>query len=418
VNYYNEFDAKAAAWLRELIKAGCIPPGDVDERSIVDVRPSDLAGYTQCHFFAGIGGWSYALGLAGWDASRPVWTGSCPCQSFSTAGKGKGGNDQERHLWPHWFGLIRECRPPVIFGEQVEAAVAHGWLDAVFADLEAQDYACAAAVLGAHSVGAPHIRQRLYFVAQNPSCVGRRGRSNGDSSRDNGALQAQGRSAPRLLADAAGGSRGGERPQHDQHGLLEAGRDAHGPAGQPERAEAPGQLEHSAGGRRQGREPQLAGQPAEVPREGCGQLGLMGDASLGGQRVCGGASGDAGRVAQPGKDGGVADPDGGRLEELRGSEPVAATDARQAPEDPSQLRGDVSLPGPVNGFWGASDWIFCRDGKWRPVKPGTFPLAHGVPARVGRLRGYGNAIVPQVAAEFIMAYGCPQHRQEKEEKRG
>jgi DNA (cytosine-5)-methyltransferase 1 len=55
------------------------------------------------------------------------------------------------------------------------------------------------------------------------------------------------------------------------------------------------------------------------------------------------------------------------------------------------------------GFWRDADWIACRDGKARPVEPGTFPLAHGTPARVVRLRGYGDAIVASQAAEFIGA---------------
>ena len=58
----------------------------------------------------------------------------------------------------------------------------------------------------------------------------------------------------------------------------------------------------------------------------------------------------------------------------------------------------------ANSIWATPDWLFCRDGKWRPVESGTFPLADGVPGRVGLLRGYGNAIVPQVAAEFIRAF--------------
>jgi site-specific DNA-cytosine methylase len=130
VAYYNESDGYAAQWLRNLIAAGSIAAGDVDERDIRDVCGDDLRGYGQCHFFAGIGGWSYALRLAGWDDGRPVWTGSCPCQPFSAAGKGEGGSDA-RHLWPHWFRLIRECRPAVVFGEQVAAAIGWGWLDAV-----------------------------------------------------------------------------------------------------------------------------------------------------------------------------------------------------------------------------------------------------------------------------------------------
>ena len=177
MNYYNEFDPYAAQWLRSLIAAGHIPAGDVDERSIVDVRADDLRGYTQCHFFAGIAGWSLALALAGWPADRPVWTGSCPCQPFSAAGKQQGLAD-DRHLWPVWFDLIRQCRPSIVYGEQVEEAVRHGWLDGVFADLEGEDYACGAAVLGAHSVGAPHIRQRLWWVADanNKGLEGRRER--------------------------------------------------------------------------------------------------------------------------------------------------------------------------------------------------------------------------------------------------
>jgi DNA (cytosine-5)-methyltransferase 1 len=59
--------------------------------------------------------------------------------------------------------------------------------------------------------------------------------------------------------------------------------------------------------------------------------------------------------------------------------------------------------GPTNGLWRDADWLLCRDGKWRPVEPGTFPLAHGAPARVGRLRAYGNAINAEAACAFIEA---------------
>jgi len=163
--YYNEIDPYAAQWLRNLIAAGHIAPGDVDERSIEDVRPDDLRGYTQCHFFAGIGVWSYALRLAGWPDDRSVWTGSCPCQPFSAAGKGLGFDD-ERHLWPAWHWLIKEQRPPVIFGEQVASKDADPWIDLVQDDLEALGYAVGAVPFPSAGVGAPHIRDRLYWVAR------------------------------------------------------------------------------------------------------------------------------------------------------------------------------------------------------------------------------------------------------------
>lgn len=166
--YYNEIDPYAAQWLRNLIAAGHIAPGDVDERSITEVHPDDLRGYKQCHFFAGIGGWSYALRLAGWPDDRPVWTGSCPCQPFSSAARGRGaGFDSERHVWPDWKSLIVACKPCVIFGEQVASAV--DWLDVVCDDMEAMGYTVGAAVLPAASVGADHARARIYFTCHTNS---------------------------------------------------------------------------------------------------------------------------------------------------------------------------------------------------------------------------------------------------------
>lgn len=170
--YYNEFDPFAAQWLRNLIAAGLIPAGYVDERSILDVRSADLAGYIQHHFFAGIGGWSYAIRLAGWPDDRPVWTGSCPCQPLSSAGKRKGHAD-ERHLWPAFYGLIAECQPATVFGEQVAGADGLEWLSAVRADLEESGYAVGAADLPAASVGAPGRRPRLYWVADSARSGGR-----------------------------------------------------------------------------------------------------------------------------------------------------------------------------------------------------------------------------------------------------
>lgn len=208
--YYNEHDPFAAAWLRELIKDGLIAPGDVDERSILDVTPNDLKPYTQIHLFAGIGGWSYALRKAGWPDNRPVWTGSAPCQPFSAAGKGKGIAD-ERHLWPAFFWLIRNCAPTTIFGEQVSSKKGLAWFDIVATDLESAGYGVGAFDLCAAGAGAPHLRQRLYFVAslgKEPQCQRRGGWSNGDTSRGKRALQTEGCSTSGNVAHAAGFGRG------------------------------------------------------------------------------------------------------------------------------------------------------------------------------------------------------------------
>ena len=303
MNYYNEWDKGAAAWLRELIKQGHIPFGVVDERSITEIRPEDLDGFTQCHFFAGIGGWPLALRLAGVSEDAHLWTGSPPCQPFSAAGKQLGQFDP-RHLAPVFLDLISECRPPVRFGEQVAPAIAKSWMCDLQTHLEREDYAVGFAVLPACSVGAPHKRDRLFFGAHR-------------------------------LAHP-GGITDNKRREHAQH-------------------------------RRQN----------ETEQTGMGRCG-----------------------------GGLAYTDSERLQRERrdsDSQGREGQDIRQA----GLLDGagsENSTTYSHHGFWSDADWLGCRDGKFRPVEPGTFPLANGIPARVGRLRGYGNAIVPQVAAEFIKAF--------------
>jgi hypothetical protein len=160
--YYNENDPHAAEWLRGLISNGSLPPGEVDERDIEKVRASDIHGYEQVHWFAGFGGWAKAFRVAGWGDGRPAWTGSCPCQPFSRAGKKLGFADP-RHLWPVWRDLIAECRPAVIFGEQ--SAQASEWLRSVRCDLEQLEYAVGAVPMEAASAGSFHRRDRYWFVA-------------------------------------------------------------------------------------------------------------------------------------------------------------------------------------------------------------------------------------------------------------
>jgi DNA (cytosine-5)-methyltransferase 1 len=166
--YYNEIEPYAVQWLRNLIAANVIAPGIVDDRSIRDVQPADLEGFTQCHFFAGVGVWSAAARAAGWHDDRPLWTGSCPCQPFSANGAGLGFNDA-RHLWPAWESLIRECWPDTILGEQVDSPAGRAWLDLVSSDLESGGYAIGASVLCSGGFGAPNNRPRIYWVADAES---------------------------------------------------------------------------------------------------------------------------------------------------------------------------------------------------------------------------------------------------------
>jgi DNA (cytosine-5)-methyltransferase 1 len=168
---YNDIEPYVCEWVENLCAAGELPAGDVWCESIKELDHERLRPYTQAHFFNGIGGWPLALKLAGWPPARPVWTGSCPCQPFSQAGKGQGADDP-RHLWPDWFALIRDCRPPAIFGEQVAGSAGRDWLAAIRSDLEALGYAVGAACLPAASVGAPHSRHRIFWGAALPDAKG------------------------------------------------------------------------------------------------------------------------------------------------------------------------------------------------------------------------------------------------------
>ena len=343
--YYNELDRYPAQWLRNLMAAGHLPEGTVDERSIRDVQPNDVRGYATAHFFAGIGGWPYALALAGWPSDRPVWTGSCPCQPFSTAGKRLGTRDK-RHLWPAWRRLIAECHPPTIFGEQVASPAARRWLARVRADLARMGYAVGAADLPAACVGAPHIRQRLFWVA-TADC-------------------------PLPTADCG----------RVAHALpSERGRRPAAPSGSRELVYPP---VRSVAGRladRDGRDGSLpvlsraAWQPDARPERSGGSDGLALPEGAGFQGA-------------------------GNLRELH--PPQAPGQAGQPGHDGSQRPRD-------DDPWADSAVVWCDEraaGRgWVPRRVGdSLPLADGFPARVGRIRAYGNAIVPQAAAAFIRAF--------------
>lgn len=287
MHYYNEIDPFAVEWLKVLISEGHLPKGVVDDRPIEQVPPSDIAGFTQCHFFAGIGGWPLALKLAGWPESRPCWTGSAPCQPHSIAGKNIGFDDP-RHIWWAWHWHIGQLRPATIFGEQVAGPAGLRWFDLVSDNLEAFDYAIGAAVIAAASVAAPHERKRLVFVAH----------------------------------------------AHNE-GLQ--GRLHRGP--------------------HQGRE--------------------MEQRHIGRGSTAGGFSNTAGNRQRQGW--------------------------RYLAQGAEQPQSDSFLvhTGSRHSPWRNLDWIYGKDGKWRPLEPELIPLVDGIPSRMGQLRGYGNAIVPQAIAPFI-----------------
>lgn len=297
--FYNDNDTKITAWQTSLAEHNLIAADAVTSDSIHDISPAQLKRYDRCHFFAGIAGWELALQYAGWPADRPVWTGSCPCQPFSSAGKGLGTSDP-RHLWPEFRRLIKECRPATIFGEQVASKAGRLWLDRVRADLEALGYAVGAADLCAAGINSPHIRQRLFWVAD----------------------------AEHLRTRAGNAGEQGKPPQHGRCRPANAGTNG------------------------------VAQGDTVNPR-------LERHAEHGGDRH------QPGRINAPAH-GSTRPSSWDNFELVRCVEPT---------KEPGR----------------------CVE-KRRRIEPGLVPLAHGIPGRVVRLRGYGNAIVPQLAATFIQSF--------------
>lgn len=312
-DYHNEIEPYAADWIENLIAEGHLPPGDVDRRSISDVRPDDLKGYTRCHFFAGLGGWPLALRIAGWPDDRPVWTGSCPCQPFSVAGSRKGFDDA-RHLWPEFGRLIEKRLPPTVFGEQVAGAAE--WLAGVRGDLDAMGYAVGAIPVEAASAGADHFRDRFWFVADYD-------------------LQCPGEERA---------ERGGElgRPGSDQENRAWALQDR-----------------------------RLVGSPAGLPGSESRQEGLS--------RKSHNASRESDALEHSAC---LGWGEGWTEHEFRG-------------------RGFTAAVASVGG----GQYVECPDGKWRRLPPPRVRwLGTRVPARVAKLRAFGNAIDPRPAAAVIGAY--------------
>lgn len=262
--FYNDFDSYSSQWLANLTKNKLLPGGTVSSQSIEDIKPDDLSPYNRCHFFAGIGAFPLSLKRLGWPEDLTVWTGGCPCQPFAAPGKRKGFTD-ERHLWPSWFHLIKEQRPSVVIGEQVSTKDADPWLDLVQSDLEGVGYTFGCVSFPAAGVGAPHIRERTYWVGYTDD----------------------------------------ERLQRHQ-GVLDFRKE---------------------------------------PRW------------------------------------------------FRASETGSASE--------TGVPHRHTAPGATNGQWSNADWLRCNDNKWRPVQPGTCPLADGVPGRVGRLRAYGNTVCVGSATLFV-----------------
>lgn len=244
-------------------------------------------------------------------------------------------------------------------GEQVAPAIAKSWMCDLQTHLERENYAVGFAVLPACSVGAPHKRERLFF----------------------GAHELADAASTRHLRCASTASETGWKPEYESAGKLSTRPGGH--------TVSPIQQSAGMGGVAKSLRAEWHGERLQRPGEGYQAQGSRTSAEPTG---CG-YSDELAYSSQCGR--------GKERENVRRG---IVGDSEEGWSTGRSASGCDNATNPIHGFWSDADWLGCRDGKFRPVESGTFPLANGVPARVGRLRGYGNAIVPQVAAEFITAF--------------
>jgi DNA (cytosine-5)-methyltransferase 1 len=428
MNLYNEIDPYCCDWMQNLISKGAIPNGTVNRRSITELRPGDLVGFNQCHFFCGIAGWPIALRIAGWPEDLPCFSGSCPCQPWSCAGKKKGQKD-ERDLWPDFFKIIKESRPQFVFGEQVAssdvvgskleadflAAIQSGnnakanklaeriakkndgqkldeldqrWITRVCSDLEEIGYSVWFSVLGAHSVSSPHKRQRLYWVAYTgvKSSKWGTGRLFEKEDKISGTRISDGnmsfRSADGRENFSVADNRQEQRRSWRSDGIQ---------TDQAERTSGPDELE------RRSENKFVAYVESDRRRKEFEDIGRNSEGNR--------PEGKLGRTSISGEDFILADNERTRREEARSGHGIDA--GREF----------------VEVFYDGNILIQCRDDKIRRIEPGILPVVNGIPKdmgrgepelrrlvkgaranRKGRLRAYGNAIQIGVAVKFIRAF--------------
>ncbi len=336
-----------------------------------------------------------------------IITAGYPCQPFSAAGKRKGTED-DRHIWPYILRIVAHKRPTWCIFENVHGHIALG-LDQVLLDLEAEGYSTRTFIVPACGVNAPHRRDRLWIVGNaqhDGSSTAKVGGVNEEDARGSSQGQIQTEQSSRASGREDDGSLRQELA--DPNGIGRGGGNGTG-RGVGERNVQSEEQGRSSVGREAARRGEPYGEDVAYTE---GERARKNDG-----RVRSGISGTGGRedpITQ--KD--VADTDT-RLsnrenEEVctrgntfdssgtgSGTEDVAYTQSKQStPDDNGGEQGAVSEPQQVQPR-GSSSWG-GRGCNWE-TEPDVGRVAHGIPRRVDRLKGLGNAIVPRIAMNIGLA---------------
>jgi len=382
--YYNDIDPVACAVVEKMIEAALIPDGNVECKSITDIEPEDISDYGAVHMFCGIGLWPLALRQAGWpDPSEgipnsQVWTGSPPCQPFSVASTSKLGFKDERHLSPEFERLIKAINPTTVYFEQVSGASGKTWFSSLQESLK-EGYSTTGISSGACTVGSPMLRKRIYGVADRLMAdrkeIGRQwwASPSADSERQSRKVLQDGRTKLRLKTGRPG------EIDRCQRGFTDSSRVGESLTQRQEKLQTDNDRR---------REVERSESPSEVSTYSVGRS----DTGRG-EEGMDNANNQKSRT-------GTSVLERGRTD--RETQEAQSIDAGS--ED-----GDRPTPH-YHNFWADPDYIYCRDGYYRPIRSGggaesaTFCLLNGYPGRSASLRLLGNGIVVPQAQAFIESH--------------
>ena len=298
-----------------------------------------------------------------------IITGGFPCQPFSVAGKQQGTGD-DRHLWPEMFRIIKAFKPRFAIGENVRGIVniQDGVVfETVCTDLESEGYEVQPFNIPAASVGAPHRRERIWFIAVREDATNTNG--NGEKwnkSQDRQGSRIEQNSSTNVGDTEHNGSPTSEigRGNEKINGGAEERQNKSFELERTSRSEDNGNVSENVADTENGR-----GQPSQSERWQGTERGSINSRGIEGERK---------NFSETNKK--LADTNGEGLEGFgQSSRQLSKTFFATDSSEERQRTMD-------QGWWS--------------VEPNVGRVANGVSGRVHRLRGLGNSIVPQIVEEI------------------
>ena len=355
-----------------------------------------------------------------------VICGGYPCQPFSVAGRQKGEEDP-RHLWPEYFRLIKELRPSYVIGENVGGHIRLG-LDSVLEDLDSENYTVRCFSVEAASLGAPHRRERIFWIAvsdtQFKGLEGRSRDNRGGGREVLSGIEHDGHSVRRQVRRTGGEDGGTTNDVSDTDSERRGGRNRGG-----RRAEQRELLKTKQEGRALGREAERCSEL--LGQEGEGETTDVADTDDSRDRTPRRrTNGNREKTIEGRQEQSQSEPSGhsaGNVADNRGSRGQAGLSApghgqKGNPKEPDYDCGGQGRRSQSNkttfesylggGNDGVSAWL---DGSWERGIPRVAPSNK---LRVPRLKALGNAVLPQLVYMVGMTIVLSTKRSENEEESG